>query len=63
MCEASAYLLKDGEETLILESVDTLENEGNEISMVNIFGEQKRLKARVKALSLLDHRIILEETA
>ena len=63
MCEASAYLLKDGEETLILESVDTLENEGNEISMVNIFGEQKRLKARVKALSLLEHRIILEETA
>ena len=63
MCEASAYLLKDGEERLILESVDTLENEGNEISMVNIFGEQKRLKARVKALSLLDHRIILEETA
>ena len=63
MCEASAYLLKDGEERLILESVDTLENEGDEISMVNIFGEQKRLKARVKALSLLDHRIILEETA
>lgn len=63
MCEASAYLLKDGEERLILESVDTLENEGDEISMVNIFGEQKRLKARVKSLSLLDHRIILEEKA
>lgn len=63
MCEASAYLLKDGEERLILESVDTLENEGDEISMVNIFGEQKRLKARIKTLSLLDHRIVLEETA
>ncbi|MFZ7113421.1 MAG: CooT family nickel-binding protein [Desulfatiglandales bacterium] len=63
MCEASAYILKDGEERLILESVDTLENEGDEISMVNIFGEQKRLKARIKTLSLLDHRIVLEETA
>jgi len=63
MCEASAYLLKDGEERLILESVDTLENEGDEISMVNIFGEQKRLKARIKTLALLDHRIVLEETA
>jgi len=60
MCEASAYLLQDGKEELILESVDTLDNEDGEISMCNIFQEQRRLKARIKSLSLVDHKIILE---
>jgi predicted RNA-binding protein len=60
MCEASAFLIKDGKEELILESVDTLENDEHEVKMVNIFGEQKSLKARIKSLSLVDHKIILE---
>jgi predicted RNA-binding protein len=60
MCEASAYLVMNGKEELILESVDVLENEDGEINMVNIFGDQKRLKATIKALHLVDHRIILE---
>lgn len=62
MCEASAYLVKDGKEELIFESVDELVDEGNEIHMVNIFGEQKRLKARIKSLSLVEHKIFLEQT-
>ena len=60
MCEASAYLIKDGKEELVLESVDVLENEDGEIFIVNIFGEQKRIKARIRSLSLVDHKIILE---
>jgi len=60
MCEAAAYLLKDGREELILESVDLLEHEEDHVKMINIFGEQKRLKARIKSLSLVEHKIILE---
>jgi predicted RNA-binding protein len=60
MCESAAYLLKDGREELILESVDLLESEEGEIRLVNIFGEERRLKARIKALHLVDHRIVLE---
>ncbi len=60
MCEAAAYLLKDGKEELLLESVDLLESDGTQIKMINIFGEQKRVKARIKALSLVDHKIVLE---
>lgn len=59
MCEASAYVIKDGEEELVLESVDVLENKDGEINMVNIFGEQEQIKARIKTLSLVDHKIIL----
>jgi predicted RNA-binding protein len=60
MCEAAAYLLKDGKEELLLESVDLLESDGTQIKMINIFGEQKKVKARIKALSLVDHKIVLE---
>jgi predicted RNA-binding protein len=62
MCEASAYIIKDGREELVLKDVDKLENEDGEISLVNIFGDQKRVKARLKALSLVEHKIILEPT-
>ncbi len=60
MCEASAYLLRDGQEELLLESIDILESEEGQIKLVNIFGEQKNIKAKVKALSLVNHKIILE---
>ena len=59
MCEAAAYLLQNGEERLILESVDILESEGDEIRLVSLFGEEVRVKAKIKALSLVDHKIIL----
>ena len=60
MCEAAAYLLKGDQEKLILESVDLLEHEDDHVKMVNIFGEQKILKAKIKSLSLVEHKIILE---
>ena len=47
---------------LVLESVDKVEHEENGIRMVNIFGEQKFLKAKIHSLSLVDHKIFLEKT-
>lgn len=61
MCEANAYLLKEGKEELILEAVDVIENEGDRIRIANIFGEQKTLKAKIRSMSLVNHRILLEE--
>jgi len=60
MCEATAYLLKDGKEELLFESIDLFESENGEIRLINIFGEEKKVRANVKALSLVDHKIILE---
>jgi len=61
MCEAAAFIVRDGKEELILESVDLLEPDNGNIRLVNIFGEQKILSARIKQLSLVNHKIILEE--
>jgi predicted RNA-binding protein len=60
MCESTAYILKDGAEEPIFESVDYLEELDGQIKMVNLFGEEHIIKARIKTLSLVDHKIILE---
>lgn len=62
MCEASAYLLKDGKEELFLDSVDILEpQEGGKIYLRNLAGEQKVVTARIKRIKLVEHKIILEK--
>jgi len=61
MCEANAYLVKDGEEKLIMESVDTIRPEKNGLYLQDIFGEQRIIKAKIKEMKLVDHRILLEE--
>ena len=61
MCEANAYLLREGKEELILEAVDILEQaEEGKIRLANIFGEQKVLDAKLKSMSLVNHKIVLE---
>lgn len=60
MCEAHAYLLKNGKEEKLLENVDELEVEGDNIRMINIFGEQKIVKAKVKRYQNRESKILLE---
>ncbi len=62
MCEASAYLIKQGEEALILESVDIVEplEEGGYI-LKNIFGDQVIIKARIHKMELVSHKILFAE--
>jgi predicted RNA-binding protein len=62
MCEANAYIYKNGAEELYLESVDVLIPEGDAIYLKNLFGEQKTFKGSVREISLLRHRIVLEES-
>ena len=62
MCDASAYVIQDGKEALILENVDELYKEGDTITMTNLFGEQKILDAEIKVISFVDNKIVLEKT-
>jgi predicted RNA-binding protein len=61
MCEASAYLIDDGKEELILENVDELHKEGNAIRIINLFGDQKVLQAEIRMISFVNNRIVLEK--
>lgn len=60
MCEANAYLIADGDETLVMKAVDTISPEGEGLKLVNIFGEQKFLRAAIYSLSLVDHKVYLK---
>jgi len=62
MCEASAYLLEGSDSTLVMEAVDTIEPQEDGLQLVNIFGEQKFLKARIHSLSLVDNKVYLRQT-
>ena len=62
MCEANAYITSDNKEELILKSVDVVEpHEDGGFLLIDIFGSQKIIKARLKRMNLVDHRIIFEE--
>ena len=61
MCEAAAFMLKNGREELVLQDVDLIEPEGENLRLVNIFGEQKVLKASILSLNLVNHKVILVE--
>lgn len=60
MCEAHAFVLKDGREERLLENVDLVEVEGEEIRLVNIFGEQKRIRAVLRKYDNANRKIVLE---
>jgi len=60
MCEANAYLITEGKEELILEDITLLRPEDGELFLENMFGEQKRIKARIKEMNLTTHRVTLE---
>jgi len=60
MCEANAYLINGDDANLVMEAVDVIEPGEEELRLVNIFGEQKFVKATIHALSLVDHKIYLK---
>lgn len=62
MCEANAYLIEDGEQKLIMESVDTVDPEAENVwRLVGIFGDQTVVNGRIKAMRLVDHTILFEK--
>jgi predicted RNA-binding protein len=60
MCEANAYIVEAEEVRLVMESVNTVEPQEDGLRLVNIFGDQKFVKARIERLSLVDHKVFLK---
>ena len=63
MCESNAYL-KDGEnEVMLMEAVDSIRPWENGLKLMDIFGKEFFIQAKIMKMSLLNHRIILEKTS
>jgi predicted RNA-binding protein len=60
MCESHAYLLRAEGEELVMENVVHLAYEGEELVITDLLGDTKHLKATVKEIKFMEHRIELE---
>ncbi len=60
MCDANAYLVKEGVEEVLLESVDLVELDGDEARLTSIFGEQKVLRARLRQFDNSRGKLLFE---
>ena len=61
MCEADAYVIKDGREEVLMKAVDVIEPEGQDgYRIVDIFGEQRIIKGRIIGMRLVEHKILFE---
>lgn len=61
MCEANAYIRQGDSEELLMEQVDIIEPSELGLRLVDIFGRQKLIQAKIKDMNLLNHKIILEK--
>ena len=60
MCDLKAYVLKQGKEELLLESVNLVRVEKNEVVLRNLFGEERKLNGSVREVSLVKNRVVVE---
>ena len=61
MCQSSVYMEKEGEEQEILKDAILVEPVDNGVKIQAIFEAPKLVKARIKRIDLLKHKVILEE--
>ncbi len=62
MCEANAYMQRGDKQELILESVDVVEpRDDGSFLLVDIFGTQKIVNARLRRMQLVEHKMIFAE--
>ncbi len=61
MCEINAYVIDNGKEILYFENIDVVIFEDKRVIMRNLFGEEMVYEGRIKELSFIKRRIILEK--
>jgi predicted RNA-binding protein len=62
MCEAAVFLDKEGGLEKIMDDVVEIKPEEGKLLLVDVFGDQKLLSAKISRVELMDHRIILRES-
>ncbi|MCX5872669.1 MAG: CooT family nickel-binding protein [Deltaproteobacteria bacterium] len=60
MCESNVYILREGQEELIMESVGSLIRGNGNITLKSIFGEKVSVDAELIEIDLIGHKITLK---
>ena len=60
MCDTTAFIVRNGVEEKLLVSVDLVICAGDDVEIRNIFGEEKKLKARLRLFDTRENKILFE---
>lgn len=60
MCDVNVFVVKDGVEEKVLENVDLIEEVADGMHLVNIFGEERTLKAKMVLYNNSEKRMIFQ---
>ena len=60
MCDINVFVVKNGVEEKVLENVDLIEEVTDGMRLVNIFGEERTLKAKMVHYSNSDKRMVFQ---
>jgi len=60
VCDTTAFIVRNGIEEKLLASVDLVTCDGDDVEIRNIFGEEKKLKARLRLLDTRENKILFE---
>ncbi len=60
MCESRVLMATPEGEQVVLDDVTAMLPESDGFLLTTLFGEQKHVRAKIKVIDLLKHRIILE---
>ena len=60
MCQSNLFAIDNGRQELLLEDVARVQTQGEQLTIEPIFGEPIILRARIKDIDLMKHRIVVE---
>jgi predicted RNA-binding protein len=61
MCEAVVYIEREGIQEKLMDDVVEVKPEGGKLVLVDVFGDQKVVSARIREVRLMEHEIFLAE--
>jgi predicted RNA-binding protein len=59
VCDLKAYVIKNNREELLLESVNQVRVDHGEVTLRNLFGEERKVQGEVREVSLVKNRIVV----
>jgi predicted RNA-binding protein len=61
MCETNAFIWTESGEEPYLDNVDVVRPEEGRVYLKNLFGEQKVFEGRIREITLMKHKILLQK--
>jgi predicted RNA-binding protein len=63
MCQLSAYLVRSGQEELVLEDVAMVQVRGAKVFLTTLFEQREGIDARIQVVDLVRNKLLLEPSA